>query len=226
MTLHENLASINKRLEKAALKAQVPRESITLVAVSKSVSKEAIEQAWKFGIRHFGENRVQEALSKIPSLPSAIHWHFVGRLQTNKVRHVIEHVQLIQSLDRMKLAHVLQNEGEKHERVIETLLQVNIGDEKSKSGFQPSEVNRALEEIAGLSNLKVLGLMTIAPFFPNVEEVRPYFRAMNDLFTGSHIPNIEMKYLSMGMTHDFEIAVEEGANMIRLGTGLFGERDN
>ena len=223
--LQENLADINKRLKGAALTAHTPLESITLVAVSKSVSKAAIEQAWNLGVRHFGENRLQEAVAKIPALPSEIYWHFVGHLQTNKVRQVIDHFQLIQSLDRMKLAYVLQKEGEKRGRVINALLQVNIGNEKSKSGFHPADVNRALEEIAGLSNLKVRGLMTIAPYFQDPEEVRPYFRAMKDLYLNTRIPNVQMEYLSMGMTHDFEIAVEEGANMIRLGTALFGERD-
>lgn len=222
--MQENMQQVYQRLRQAANRAHVPWEAITLVAVTKSVPGSAIEQAWQLGIRHFGENRVQEALPKISSLPPGITWHFLGHLQTNKVRHVVEHFQLVQSLDRMKLARALQKEGEDRGKVIQVLLQVNIGDEKSKSGFHPDEIEDVLVEISTFSHLRVLGLMAIPPYFPDAEAVRPYFRKMNGLFRQICIPNVQMEYLSMGMTHDFEIAVEEGANMVRLGTALFGER--
>ncbi len=224
MAMQENMQQVYQRLRQAANRAHVPWEAITLVAVTKSVPGSAIEQAWQLGIRHFGENRVQEALPKISSLPPGITWHFLGHLQTNKVRHVVEHFQLVQSLDRMKLARALQKEGEDRGKVIQVLLQVNIGDEKSKSGFHPDEIEDVLVEISTFSHLRVLGLMAIPPYFPDAEAVRPYFRKMNGLFRQICIPNVQMEYLSMGMTHDFEIAVEEGANMVRLGTALFGER--
>ncbi len=224
MAMQENMQQVYQRLRQAANRAHVPWEAITLVAVTKSVPGSAIEQAWQLGIRHFGENRVQEALPKISSLPPGITWHFLGHLQTNKVRHVVEHFQLVQSLDRMKLARALQKEGEDRGKVIQVLLQVNIGDEKSKSGFHPDEIEDILVEISTFSHLRVLGLMAIPPYFPDAEAVRPYFRKMNGLFRQICIPNVQMEYLSMGMTHDFEIAVEEGANMVRLGTALFGER--
>ncbi len=224
MAMQENMQQVYQRLQQAANRVHVPWEAITLVAVTKSVPGSAIEQAWQLGIRHFGENRVQEALPKISSLPPGITWHFLGHLQTNKVRHVVEHFQLVQSLDRMKLARALQKEGEDRGKVIQVLLQVNIGDEKSKSGFHPDEIEDVLVEISTFSHLRVLGLMAIPPYFPDSEAVRPYFRKMNGLFRQIRIPNVQMKYLSMGMTHDFEIAVEEGANMVRLGTALFGER--
>jgi len=224
LAMQENMQQVYQRLRQAANRAHVPWEAITLVAVTKSVPGSAIEQAWQLGIRHFGENRVQEALPKISSLPPGITWHFLGHLQTNKVRHVVEHFQLVQSLDRMKLARALQKEGEDRGKVIQVLLQVNIGDEKSKSGFHPDEIEDVLVEISTFSHLRVLGLMAIPPYFPDAEAVRPYFRKMNGLFRQICIPNVQMEYLSMGMTHDFEIAVEEGANMVRLGTALFGER--
>jgi len=224
LAMQESLQQVYQRLRRAAARAHVAWETITLVAVTKSVPGSAIEQAWKLGVRHFGENRVQEALPKISSLPREITWHFLGHLQTNKVRQVVEHFQFVQSLDRMKLARALQKEGESRGKMIEVLLQVNIGDERSKSGFHPDEVEEALVEISAFSHLRVQGLMAIPPYFPDPEEVRPYFQKMNGFFREIRIPNVQMNYLSMGMTHDFEIAVEEGANMIRLGTALFGER--
>ncbi len=222
--MQENLDTIRMRLQRAAVRMDRNWEDITLIAVSKTVSPEAIGEAWNLGLKHFAENRVQEALPKISSLPADICWHFVGHLQTNKVRQAVEQFQLIQSVDRMKLAREVQKEGEKQGRAFDVLLQVNIGDEGSKSGCHPSAVNEMLKEMAELPNIKVLGLMTIAPYLPDPEEVRPYFQRMKEMFDSINICGVEMKYLSMGMTHDFEVAVEEGSNMIRLGTALFGKR--
>ena len=222
--LKENLNKINERLRRAAAKRGVSPEEITLVAVTKTVPTETINAAHQLGINNFGENRVQEALSKIDFLPGGIRLHFIGHLQSNKVRHVVPVFDLIHSLDSIKLAGVIQKEGEKRDKKVNVLLQVNIGDEKSKFGFKREEVEDALVEMATYRNLKVLGLMTVAPFLPDPEEVRPYFRLLYQLFKSIKIPGIEMKYLSMGMSNDFEVAVEEGANMVRLGTALFGDR--
>ncbi|MGI6308883.1 MAG: YggS family pyridoxal phosphate-dependent enzyme [Dethiobacteria bacterium] len=222
--LEKNLKTVQERLQKAVSKRRVPLDKITLVAVTKTVPVPVIRQAQALGIADFGENRLQEALPKVAALPSGIHWHFIGHLQTNKVKSVLPVFKLIHSLDSIRLARKIQKEGEKTGRKANVLLQVNIGLEQSKFGFQPEEVEDALEELAGYSNLKVMGLMAIAPFLADPEEVRPYFRRLYGLFKKIEIPGIMMKYLSMGMSNDFEVAVEEGANMIRLGSILFGER--
>lgn len=221
--LEQNLREINDRLARAALKRGISPGEITLVAVSKTVSAEQIRQAYALGIRHFGENRVQDALPKIAAVPEPC-WHFIGHLQTNKVKQVLDHFTLIQSLDRFKLADALQQEGERLGRLINVLLQVNIGAEESKYGFALEEIEDALVAIAGYKQIKVRGLMAIAPFLVNPEELRPYFRRLYGIFDSLNIPGVELEILSMGMTNDFEVAVEEGSNMVRIGTALFGAR--
>lgn len=222
--LEKNLKTVQKRLEKAAAKRGVPAGSITLVAVTKTVPAAIIRQAYDLGLKTFGENRLQEALPKVAALPPATNWHFIGHLQTNKVKNVLPAFKLIHSLDSMRLAKRIQREGEKTDKTVNVLLQVNIGLEESKYGFHPQEVEDALKEIAAYSRLKVMGLMAIAPFLDDPEEVRPCFRQLYDLYKKIDIPGITMKYLSMGMSNDFEVAVEEGANMVRLGSVIFGER--
>jgi pyridoxal phosphate enzyme (YggS family) len=222
--IKRNLEKIKERLQKAASKRGVSPGEITLVAVTKTVPVDVIGAAYELGINNFGENRVQEALAKIKFLPPGIRWHFIGHLQTNKVRIVLPVFDLIHSLDSIKLAGVIQKEGEKNDKKVNVLLQVNIGAEESKFGFRQEEVSDALEELANYHNLKVLGLMAVAPFLPDPEEVRPYFRQLYHMFKSVKVPGIEMKYLSMGMSNDFEVAVEEGANVVRLGSALFGER--
>lgn len=224
--ISKNLKEIRMRMERAAAKRGVSSEEILLVAVTKTVAPETIKVAYTLGIKDFGENRVQEALPKIKLLPESIRWHFIGHLQSNKVKNVLPVFELIHSLDSIKLAGVIQKEGEKQNKKVNVLLQVNIGEEESKFGFKYEEVKDALEELVAYRNLKVLGLMTIAPFLPDPEEVRPYFRRLYQMFKSIKIPGIEMKYLSMGMSNDFEVAIEEGANIVRLGTALFGERSS
>ncbi len=223
--LEKNLEAVRERLQRAASKRKVPLEDITLVAVTKTVPVPIIRRAHALGIAHFGENRLQEALTKVGSLPSGIHWHFIGHLQTNKVKNVLPVFKLIHSLDSMRLAGKIQTEGERIDRKVDVLLQVNIGLEQSKYGFHPAEAEDALAELAGYTHLRVLGLMAIAPFLDDPEEARPYFRRLYSLFKKIQIPGIMMKYLSMGMSNDFEVAIEEGANMVRLGSILFGERN-
>ena len=223
--IKENLRFIKERIQIAAAKRGVSPEDITLIAVTKTVSAEMVRAAWDLGVTDFGENRVQDALPKIQTLPADLRWHFIGHLQTNKVKNVLPAFMLIHSLDSLRLAQALQNEGEKQKQVVHALVQVNIGSEESKSGFAFEEVIPALKEMAALSALKIQGLMAIAPFTDDPESVRPLFRRLFELYSSIQIRDVEMKYLSMGMSNDFEVAVEEGANMIRLGTSIFGERN-
>lgn len=222
--IKENLRLIRERIKKAISKRSAAAEDIVLVAVTKAVAPEIINEARELGINNFGENRVQDALPKIELLPPEIKWHFIGHLQTNKVRQVLPVFQLIHSLDSIKLARAIQKEAQKTNMIANVLLQVNIGEEKSKYGFLWEEVPDALVELTKFKNLKVFGLMGIAPYVQNPEEVRPYFRRLHGLFKEINVPGVEMKYLSMGMSNDFEVALEEGANMIRVGTALFGSR--
>lgn len=223
--LKNNLETIRRSIQKAVSKRGGPFEDIVLVAVTKTVPSAVIDEARELGINNFGENRVQDALHKIKLSPPGIKWHFIGHLQTNKVKQVLPAFQLIHSLDSIKLAGAIQKQAQKNNMTASVLLQVNIAGEKSKYGFGWEEVMDALYEITKYDNLKVLGLMGIAPFVQDPEEVRPYFRRLYRLFEEINMPGIEMKYLSMGMSNDFEVALEEGANMIRVGTALFGSRN-
>ncbi len=222
--LKNNLALIKEKITKAVSRRNAPPEEIILVAVTKTVPPSVISEARELGISSFGENRVQDALPKIKLLPPGMDWHFIGHLQTNKVRQVLPVFKLIHSLDSIKLAGAIQKEAEKNNTAANVLLQVNIGGEKNKYGFRWEEAQDALVELTRFRHVKVLGLMGIAPFTEDPEEVRPYFRRLYNFFKGVNLPGMEMKYLSMGMSNDFEVALEEGANMIRVGTSLFGSR--
>lgn len=223
-----NNLALNLKLlkEKIALAAARSRgQKVELVAVTKTVPPTVIAEAIQLGITNFGENRVQEALPKVAAFPE-VHWHFIGRLQTNKVRHVVGKFTLIHSLDRWKLAEALQKEALKQGHIVRALVQVNIGREEQKAGVDPSEVKDFLQDVSTLSQLHIEGLMTVPPICTNPEEVRPYFRQMYELFTSTKIKGVQMKYLSMGMSADYEVAVEEGANLVRVGSLLFGQRPN
>lgn len=224
----ENLSSVKQRIERAALRAGRRPQDITLIAVSKTKPAELIREAYNCGQRVFGENRVQELSEKAPALPGDIAWQLIGHLQTNKVRQIVGRVSLIHSLDSLRLAEELQRESEKRGLVTELLLEVNIAGEESKFGFRPEEAVAAAERIALLPALRLRGLMTVAPFTEEPEENRKYFRQMRQLavdIKDKNIDNVSMDILSMGMTGDFEVAVEEGATMVRVGTGIFGGRD-
>ena len=222
--LSENVQEVKERLKKAASRRGIFAGEIMLVAVTKTVPAGIVAAARELGINDFGENRVQEALPKTEVLPPGIRWHFIGHLQSNKVKAVLPVFDLIHSLDSIRLAGAIQKEAKKNDKKVKVLVQVNIGAEESKFGFDEKELGNVLKELAGYPNLSVLGLMTIAPFLPDPEEVRPYFRRLYRLFKNIEVPGVEMKYLSMGMSNDFEVAVEEGANIIRLGSAVFGER--
>lgn len=192
----------------------------TLIAVSKTKPVEMIKEAYDVGVRDFGENKVQELLSKIEMLPNDINWHMIGHLQTNKVKDIIGRVKLIHSVDSIKLAYVIDKESKKKNIVTDILLEVNIACEESKYGFKVSELDNAISELNNLDNINILGFMCVAPNTDNPEDNRCYFKLMKEL-------SLKYNYsiLSMGMSNDYKIAVEEGSTYIRIGTKIFGERD-
>ncbi len=223
----ENIKKVRERIAGAAGRAGRDASEITLVAVSKTKPVSVIEAAYRAGERVFGENRVQELSEKFPVLPNDIAWHMIGHLQTNKVKHVLGKAVLIHSLDNIRLAQTIQEEAQKRDLLCQVLLEVNVAGEDSKFGLPPQGVEEFVRQIAKFDRIRVKGLMTVAPFTEKPEENRKYFRQMKRLavdISGKNIDNVSMEVLSMGMTGDFEVAVEEGATMVRVGTGIFGER--
>lgn len=221
-----NYERVLEKLEIAAEKSGRDKKEITLLAATKTVDPDTINYAIEKGITHIGENRVQELLSK-HSLLKPVHSHFIGHLQTNKVKDIIDKVEMIESVDSLKLANEISKQALKRGITMDVLLEVNIGGEESKSGFTPEEVEKAVEEVAKLPAIRVKGLMAIPPAADLPEESRKYFRKMYKLFIdiqGKTIDNSNMSVLSMGMSNDFDIAAEEGATLVRVGTSLFGRR--
>lgn len=222
-----NLAEIEERIAKAAERFGRKPEEIELVAVTKTVPVPRIREALAAGITNLGENRVQELRAKYEELGSEANWHLIGHLQTNKVKYIVDKVVLVHSLDRYSLAQELQKRAQAVDRVVPVLVQVNIAQEETKFGLHRDEVIPFLEKIAPMSNIKVQGLMTIAPLVNDQETVRPVFRSLYRLaqeIADLNYAHVEMRYLSMGMTNDYEVAIEEGANMVRIGSGIFGQR--
>jgi len=223
--IKKNLEIINEKIKNAALKVNRNPEEIKLVAVTKTATIEQIKKAISTGIKIIGENKVQEAKEKYQILSTDIEWHLVGHLQTNKVKYAIEIFDLIHSVDSIKLAKEIDKRSLQFGMITNVLVEVNVSGEETKYGIKPDEVKLFLKEISEFSRIKVRGLMTIAPMAEDTEEVRPYFRKLRELFKEikiKSIKNIKMDYLSMGMTEDFEVAIEEGANMVRIGRGIFG----
>ena len=220
LRISQNLQDVERRIAQAARRAGRVPEEITIVAVTKGLAGQVIEAALEAGIRHIGENRVQEAREKIAHLPAFLPmrptWHMVGHLQRNKVRTAVEIFDIIHSIDSLRLAEVLSSCTQ---NTIPVLLQVNISGEGTKSGFSIAELPEAVAQITRLPNLAVKGLMTIAPLVSDPEEVRPIFRKLRELRD-----SLGLEHLSMGMSDDFEVAVEEGATMVRIGTAIFGPR--
>ena len=214
-----NVERIRERIRIAASRSGRQPEDVTLIAVSKAIEPERIEAAVAVGQTLFGESKVQEARAKIPLLSQRARWHLVGHLQTNKAREAVALFALIHSVDSIKLAVELNKWAERAGKVQAILLEVNTSGEASKFGLKPEDVSATLSEINKLSRIEVQGLMTIAPFFDDAEKTRPSFRRLRELRDESGL-----RELSMGMTHDFEIAIEEGATMVRIGTAIFGER--
>ena len=226
--LLDNLNDVEKRIQAACDRSGRKREEVLLVAVSKTKPVEMIEEIMAAGIVEFGENKPQELRDKYEGLPKNLHFHMIGHLQTNKIKYVIDRAVLIHSIDSIRLAEAVNAEAKKHDRIMPVLVEVNVAQEESKSGFLVEETEKAIREIAKLSNIRVEGLMTIAPFVENAEENRQYFVKLRKLsvdIAAKNIDNVTMHHLSMGMTGDYEVAIEEGATMVRVGTGIFGERN-
>ncbi len=223
----EQYQQIKERIVRACERSGRRPEDVTLIAVSKTKPVSMLKEAYEAGARDFGENKVQEILEKYPELPDDIRWHMIGHLQTNKVRQVVGKVCLIHSVDTVKLAREIDKESAKKEIVTPVLLEVNVAEEESKFGFHLDEIPNVIDEISSLSHILVSGLMTIAPFVEDAEENRQFFKKLNQLFIdmkSKKADNVNMSVLSMGMTGDFEVAIEEGATMVRVGTGIFGAR--
>ena len=222
-----NLERINVEIQTALLKAKNPKEKVMLVPVTKNRSISEINKVIAAGYQVLGENRVQELQEKFPQVPTNIAWHLIGHLQRNKVKYITDKVRLIHSLDSYKLALEINRRMQPQNRPMNCLIQVNVAMEKNKHGLEMQEVIPFLEEVSLLPFLKIKGLMTIAPQVDDPEEVRPIFRELAKLFASlkkKDLPNVEMDFLSMGMTNDFSVAVEEGANIVRIGSAIFGPR--
>lgn len=226
--MQHNLAKVRSDIQEAAMRAGRRTKDITLIGVSKTRPVEDIKLAFEQGLRHFGENRVQEALPKIETLNNLdINWHMIGSLQTNKVRHILPRVALIHSLDRWSLAKELERRAQRLDLQARCLVQVNVANEATKSGLPVEEVRDFVTDvIRECPHVAIQGLMAMAPLVENAEEVRPYFRTMRHLFVdlADLSPGCSMQHLSMGMSNDFVVAIEEGATMVRVGTAIFGGR--
>jgi pyridoxal phosphate enzyme (YggS family) len=224
----ENVRYVRERIERACERSGKNPQSVRLIAITKTFDAAKVRGAVESGISDIGENFVQELLEKREATNNpAIRWHFVGHLQSNKVKFIADFVHLIHSVDRPSVAEEINKRGAKIGRVVEALVEVNTTGEQTKFGVKPEETVEFIRSIAHLRNLRIKGLMTIGPFLPNPEDSRPAFRtlrALSDEVRKEEIENVEMTDLSMGMTHDFEVAIEEGATMVRLGTAIFGPR--
>ncbi len=223
--IKKNLDIIYERIDASAKKTNRTKSDITLVAVSKTVDSYAIEQAVKAGIKHFGENRVQEYLKKREVISDNVYWHIIGPLQRNKVKHINE-VCLLQSLDRLSLAQEIEKQCEKNGTEVSALVQLNIGKEPTKSGIYEEELESFLEQLSVMRRIRVKGLMAIPPPAISADDNRPYFIKMRKLFEKFNQSFPCFSYLSMGMSDDFEAAIQEGSNMVRIGTAVFGARSN
>ncbi|MHC1698439.1 MAG: YggS family pyridoxal phosphate-dependent enzyme [Geobacteraceae bacterium] len=227
MSIAENLKQIRERIASAAQRSGRNPDSVKLVAVSKTQPAEAVMAALTAGQQTFGENYVQEFLDKVQHLPESVEWHFIGSLQSNKVKYLTGHTRLIHSVDRLSLAQEIDRQWGKIGKACAILLQVNISGETTKSGTTAGDLFQLARELALLPQIRVRGLMTMPPFFDEPERARPYFRELkrlSELLTAEEIPGITMEELSMGMSGDFEVAIEEGATLVRVGSAIFGER--
>lgn len=225
--LKENYSIVRENILKACEKAGRDPESVKLIAVSKTKPAEDIEEIYSLGQRDFGENKVQELSQKIEILPDDIKWHLIGHLQHNKVKYIIGKTKLIHSVDSERLALTISKEAVKHNVTADVLIEVNVAGEESKFGVTTDETIELIEKISKLPGIHICGLMTIAPFVADPEENRPVFRKLRELsvdIADKKIDNVTMSVLSMGMTNDYMVAIEEGATLVRVGTAIFGER--
>ena len=222
-----NINNIRQRIAQAASRSGRAPGDIKLMAVTKTVSPERVQEAMDAGIDLFGENYVQEAKEKIAALGKNVKWHMIGHLQTNKAKYVVHLFDCVQSVDRIELARELDKRARLTGCRLNVLIEVNVGGEQSKSGIGAADAPQLVKNVASLENISVHGLMTMPPYFENPEEARPYFRALKNLAAQidcARIPGVSMKELSMGMTDDFEVAIEEGATLVRVGRAIFGAR--
>ena len=223
-----NYKNVLKKIENACIKAGRDRSEVKLIAVSKTKPVSDIMQVYEMGQRIFGENKVQELCGKVPQLPEDIQWHLIGHLQQNKVKYLMDNTAMIHSVDSFKLAETISKEAVKHGRVMPVLLEINVAEEESKFGITAAETENMVRSISVLPGIEIRGLMTVAPFVDDPEDNRWVFRKMKQIcvdINNKNINNIKLNELSMGMTNDFEIAIEEGATFVRVGTAIFGERD-
>ena len=226
--LKENLINVQKNIERAAEAAKRDPKDITLIAVSKTKPLSDIEELIGYNVTEFVENKVQELQTKYENVSTPVNWHLIGHLQTNKVKYIIDKACLIHSVDSVHLAEEIEKCASKKGIIVNILIQVNIACEDTKFGLKKEEVLPDIEEISKFPHVRIKGLMTIAPFVENAEDNRIHFRNLHQLLLdikSKNIDNVDMSILSMGMTNDYEIAIEEGATMVRVGTGIFGERD-
>ena len=226
--LNENISKVRENIVKACEKAGRNPEEVTLIAVSKTKPVSAIEEALLSGTLDYGENKVQELCDKYDVLPKNIRWHMIGHLQRNKVKYLVGKTYLVHSVDSLRLAEQIEKEFAKHNQVCDILVEVNIAQEESKFGINAKETEELIRKIAKFEHVRIKGLMTIAPYTEDPESNREYFREIKKLsvdIRDKNIDNVSMDVLSMGMTGDYMVAVEEGATMVRVGTGIFGERN-
>ena len=226
--LAENLKIVEEKICAACKRANRNRDEVTLIAVSKTKPVSMLNEVYHEGIRCFGENKVQELTEKYDRLPEDVRWHLIGHLQRNKVKYIIDKVELIHSVDSIRLAETIEQEAAKRNVIANILIEVNVAEEDSKFGLKVEEVLPIVEEIAKFPHIRIKGLMTIAPYVENPEENRNVFASLQKLsvdIAEKNIDNVSVEILSMGMTNDYEVAIEEGATMVRVGTGIFGERD-
>ncbi|MDR1193371.1 MAG: YggS family pyridoxal phosphate-dependent enzyme [Peptococcaceae bacterium] len=227
-SIAENYQTVIEDFQRACAAAGRSPDEVRLIAVSKFFPPAAVRRVYDLGQRLFGENRAQEMTAKAPELPADIQWHFIGRLQRNKVKYIIERAAMIHSVDSLALAEEISRQAGLRDRRAPALLEVNLGGEDTKAGFSPAGLRAGLEAIARLPGLSVQGLMTIGPYYENPEDARPLFRRLRELketVSAWGIQGVEMRYLSMGMSHDFPVAIAEGADFVRVGTAIFGVRD-
>ena len=225
--LKDNFKEVEARIQAACERAGRKREEVTLIAVSKTKPVQMLQEAYDLGNRIFGENKVQEIVDKYDALPADISWHMIGHLQRNKVKYIIDKVTLVHSVDSLRLAETIEKEAAKKGVTADILIEVNVAKEDTKYGVMPEDAARLVSQISALPHIRTKGLMTISPFVTNPEENRIYFQRLRNLAVDigeNKSDNVTMSVLSMGMTNDYEIAIEEGATMIRVGTGLFGAR--
>lgn len=225
--LKDNLTAVQQNVIDACNKAGRDPSEVTLIAVSKTKPLSDVEEILDCGVIEFGENKVQELCDKYEQIKSPVHWHMIGHLQTNKVKYIVDKVYLIHSVDSLKLANQISKEASKKQVDVDVLIEVNVAEEASKFGLKTEETMQLVKEVAALDHINIKGLMTIAPFVDDPEENRPVFQTLRQLavdIDAENISGVSMEILSMGMTNDYMVAIEEGATMVRVGTGIFGER--